>query len=123
MMGWWIVIADETPEERDANPDKKSAVIASWESSFGGLTWLKELAMLNKATKLLSNGYPNRYVARAGDVLPLIENGPPKHADMDVIGDDYVIPNGWSGQITLHHEKIAACHPDSVLTIDAWDQS
>jgi len=37
MIGWWIVIAQETPEARDANLDKKSGVIASWESSLGGL--------------------------------------------------------------------------------------
>lgn len=27
MIGWWIVIAQETPDERDANPDKISTVL------------------------------------------------------------------------------------------------
>lgn len=49
MIGWWIVIAQETPDERDANPDKLSTVLASWESSLGGLDWLDKLAELGKA--------------------------------------------------------------------------
>jgi hypothetical protein len=40
---------------------------------------------------------------------------------MDIIGDDYVMPNGWSGNITMYHEKIAICPPEQILTIDAWD--
>jgi hypothetical protein len=121
MIGWWIVIAQETPDERDANPDKLSTVLASWESSLGGLDWLDKLAELGKAAQLRKGGYPNRYTAFAQDVLPLIANGPPKHDDIDIIGDDYVMPNGWSGNLTMHSEKIAKCAPDQLLTIDAWD--
>ena len=38
MIGWWIVIAAQTPEERDApNSDRKAAVLANWETSVGGI--------------------------------------------------------------------------------------
>ncbi len=121
MIGWWIVIAQETPEDRDANPDKKIGVIASWESSLSGLDWLDQMTKLGKATQLTKGGYPTRYIAFAKDVLPLIKDGPPKHDDMEIIGDDYVMPNGWSGNITMHLAKIATCPPDQILTIDAWD--
>lgn len=121
MMGWWIVIAQQSPEERDANPDKKSAVIASWESSLGGLDWLDQLATRGKAVQLTTGGYPTRYAAFARDLLPLIVDGPPKHDDMPMIGDDYVMPSGWSGNIKIDQEKIAACPREQIMTIDAWD--
>ncbi|MDM5182076.1 hypothetical protein PO883_33430 [Massilia sp. DJPM01] len=76
---------------------------------------------LGKATQLTKGGYPTRYVAFAKDVLPLIKDGPPKHHDMEIIGDDYVMPNGWSGNITMHLDKFATCPPGQILTIDAWD--
>lgn len=79
------------------------------------------MAERGKATQLKKGGYPTRYVAFARDVLPLIANGPPQHDDMDIIGDDHVMPNGRSGNVILRHEKIAVCPPEQILTIDAWD--
>ena len=121
MIGWWIVIAQETPDERDANLDKKIGVIASWECSVNGTKWLCDMAAHGKATQLRTGGYPTRYVALARDVLPLIANGTPKHDGITIVGDDYVIPGDWCGNVTLHHEKIANCPPEQILTIDAWD--
>lgn len=41
MIGWWIVIAAQTPEERGApNSDRKAAVLANWETSVGGIDWV-----------------------------------------------------------------------------------
>ena len=121
MIGWWIGIAKQTPQERDNSADKKAAIIASWEAGSGGLDWLEKLVQEGKATKLLHNGYPCRYVALAQDVLPLIENGPPTHSGPTIIGDDYVTPGGWIDSVELKSEKITACGPDQILTIDAWD--
>jgi len=121
MIGWWIGIAQQTPEERDGAADKKAAIIANWEAGTGGLDWLEKLVQKGKATKLSHNGYPCRYVATARDVLPLIVNGPPAHSGPTIIGDDYVTPGGWIGSIEFNSEKIAACAPDQILTIDAWD--
>lgn len=123
MIGWWIVIAAQTPEEHDQATDRKAAVLANWETGPGGIEWLHRLVEAGKATQLSNSSYPNRYTAVAADILPLIVDGPPAHSGPVVIGDDYVIPANWKDNIILHTDKIAACSPDRVLTIEAWDQS
>ncbi len=124
MIGWWIIISQETPDERDApNSDRKAAMLGNWETSLSGIDWVTKLTKEGKAVQLLSGGYPNRYTARAGDVLPLFANGIPDHSDMPIIGDDYVMPDGWTGNIVMHQDKIDNCQPDQVLTIEVWDQS
>ena len=107
MIGWWVVIAAQTPEERDAATDRKAAILAQWDDGVSGIRWLERLAEEGKATKLRGNGYPNRYTARAGDVLPLLEQ---------------VKPTRRHSNIEMHAERIADCLPEQVLTIDAWDQ-
>jgi hypothetical protein len=123
MIGWWIVIDPRTPGERDAADDKMSPLLASWEASAGGIRWLEQLVREGKAQRLKSNGYPTRYTAKAGDVLPLIAGGPPKPPGPLIVGDDYVMPGDYIGKLTLHQDRIATCPPDQVLTVDAWDQS
>lgn len=123
MIGWCIVVAAQTPEERDRSVDRQEAVLANWEVGPGGLDWLQQLVIEGKATWLARNGYPNRYTANASDVLPLLAGGPPAHRGAAIIGDDYVMPANWKGKVILHEDRIAACPPDQVLTIDAWDQS
>ena len=43
MLGWWIVISSQTPQELDHEVDK-SAILATWESSVGGKKWLDAFA-------------------------------------------------------------------------------
>lgn len=74
-------------------------------------------------TPTASKLYPNRYTAKAANVLPLLAGGPPAHRGPPIIGDDYVMPANWKGNVIFHQDKIEACPPDQVLTIDAWDQS
>jgi hypothetical protein len=119
MIGWWIVIAQLTPK----GGDRKAAVLATWETSVSGIDWLNKLSKEGLADQLSRDGYPNRFTAIARDVLPLIAGGPPAHNGPEIIGDDYVMPGNWTGKVTLHHDKIAACPPDQMLTIEAWDQS
>ena len=123
MIGWWIGVAAQTPEERDRSLDRKEAVLANWEVGPGGIDWLQQLVREGKATWLAFNGYPNRYTAKAGDVLPLLAGGPPAHRGPAIIGDDYVMPANWKGDAIFHPDKIATCPPDQPLTIDAWDLS
>ena len=111
MIGWWIVIAAQTPEERDTGIGRRDAVLANWETSVGGNGWVQRLVDEGKAVQLLSGGYPNRYTAKASDVLPIIENGPPARNDPAVIGDDHVMPVNRVRDVVLHHDKIAACPP------------
>ena len=123
MLGWWIVVAAQTPEERNVVENRTSSTLATWEVGPGGLDWLQRLVKDGRASQLSFSGYPNRYTARASDVLSLLERGPLAHTGPVVIGDDYVIPVNWKGIVTLHRDRIAGCAPEQVLTIEAWDQS
>ncbi len=69
------------------------------------IRWIEHLTEAGKAIKLAGGGYPNRYTARAGDVLPLIEGGgiqPPKDGvwifGFDE-GEEYAQPPGWMGPV------------------------
>lgn len=122
MVGWYISVFQQSPAERQAAHDR-STLLASWEASVGGIAWLEQLVAEGKAEQLLRNGYPSRYTALAKDVLPVIASGPPAHRGPLVIGDDYVMPGGWTGQLLVDQPKIDACPDNQPLTIDVWDQS
>lgn len=129
MLGYWIVVSTQTPEERDAIMDRKKSVLAEWETGVGGIRWLEKLVEAGKATKLRGDGYPNRYTSTADIVLPLITGDAIKPADdgiwvfgMDE-GEEYAQPPGWMGKVNLRPESIRTCPTDAALTIDAWDQS
>ena len=129
MLGYWIVVSTQTPEERDAIIDRKKSVLAEWETGVGGIRWLEKLVEEGKASKLRGDGYPNRYTSTADIVLPLITGDAIKPADdgiwvfgMDE-GEEYAQPPGWMGKVNLRPESIRTCPTDAALTIDAWDQS
>ena len=129
MLGYWIVVSTQTPEERDAIIDRKKSVLAEWETGVGGIRWLEKLVEEGKATKWRGDGYPNRYTSTADIVLPLITGDAIKPADdgiwvfgMDE-GEEYAQPPGWMGKVNLRPERIRTCPTDAALTIDAWDQS
>lgn len=123
MIGWWIIITAPAPQEAHTSTDRKAVVFANWETSAFGIEWIVRLVEQGKAVQLLHEGYPNRYTAIAQDVLPLIAKGPPALDGPTVFGDDYVMPGDWSGNVVLCHDMIAACPPELVLTIEAWDLS
>ena len=129
MLGYWIVVSTQTPEERDAIIDRKKSVLAEWETGVGGIRWLETLDEEGQATKLRGDGYPNRYTSTADIVLPLITGDAIKPADdgiwvfgMDE-GEEYAQPPGWMGKVNLRPESIRTCPTNAALTIDAWDQS
>lgn len=115
MLGWWIVVTREGEED--------GAQIASWEASVGGLAWLHNLVAAGMAEQTSWNGYPNFFHAKASDVFPLIDNGPPEHSAPLIIGDDYVSKGGWSNRFRLDRALANACSPEDRLSIQAWDQS
>lgn len=131
MIGWWFLVLAQTPEERarivasvPRSPLEEAAILASREVNVAGIDWIEQLAAAGKAVQVLSGGYPSRYRALAGDVLPLIADGPPAaDTGFAVIGDDYVMPRAWRGKVTLHRDRMATCSPSQVLTIEVWDQS
>lgn len=88
-----------------------------------GLDWLDQLVKDKKAIDLGGNGYPNKYVIAAGTLLPIIKSGLPANGSSLVIGDDYVLPEGWSGEINWNQQEVMACHSTDQLVVEAWDQS
>ncbi|WP_424892239.1 hypothetical protein [Streptomyces sp. XH2] len=112
MLGWSIHISAQTPEEADSDTTGQTD-LARWTAGLPGLDWITELVKAGKAEQLSNSGYPCRYTARAGDVLPLLAGGTPSH----------VRPQDTVSGVWMNSERIAACPADQVLTIDAWDQS
>lgn len=102
---------------------KSEDLIARWQTSVFGLKWLDQLVKDGYASDLGGNGYPCKYSVTAGVLLPIITASLPSNNSPLVIGDDYVLPEGWSGDITWNREATLACQPDDILTIEAWDQS
>lgn len=104
------------------NAPEDAPSLATWFVDPGGLHWLDDLVQAGKATAE-GNGYPFRFHARAGDVLPLILDGPPDHEGPFIVGEDYVLPGAATWEVELDREQIAQCRPEEMLRIVAWDQS
>lgn len=121
MAGWWTIISTETPEQM-ANMTKvnKEAFLASWEAGLFGADWIAQLCQQGKATQLTFNGFPNRYTALADVVVPLLQAG---IADAQEGAFPRDQPTAWPGTITMHAQRIAACAPGQLLTVEIWDQS
>ena len=114
MLGWEVFVY------RPISPD---VFIARWMTGVFGLKWLDQLVMNNKAIDLGGNGYPNKYAVAAGVLLPMIKAGLPANDSPLVIGEDYVLPAGWSGDIVWNHQEVLACQGSDQLLLEVWDQS
>jgi len=125
MLGWWIIVSTQTPEERDrADQDaKRAAVLAQWETRVEGVFWIEDMVATRRAKKLSRSGYPNRYTARASDVLPLLCASPTSTGETKVVDADGPLGVVWGDKNELHMERVAGCSADRMLTIDVWDQS
>ena len=116
MLGWEIFVY-RCPEA------KQGDLVARWMTSISGLKWLDQLVMDGKAFDLGGNGYPCKYNVSADVLLPIITSGLPANNSPLVIGEDYVLPANWSGDIVWDREAALDCQPGDLLTIEAWDQS
>lgn len=127
MLGWWIIVSMETPEQRDSG-SKKDLNIAHWKAGLGGMQWLLDLVKNGKAEQLKFDGYPCRFIAAARDIFPIVEAGPPHLrkqaiASIPVVTDDRIISSTFVGEITIHRHQLECCLPSQQLTIDVWDES
>ncbi len=125
MIGWWIIVSPQTPEERDSDPDRKQKVLATWETGVQGLRWLHEMVASGKAREhSLKGGYPNRYIADAEDLLPLFVEGPSLSPGMDVNAWDessnrpVLVRDDQNWNVTLHRNRMASCLPKQQLTVE-----
>ena len=116
MLGWEIDIF------RNSDTESKD-LVAHWRAGMSGTNWLDQLVKIGHASDLGGDGYPCYYSATAGVLLSILASGPPKNNSPLVIGDDYVLPENWSDEITWNREVALACQSSELLTIEAWDQS
>lgn len=122
MLGWWVTVIPET-EWNKSPAEGKRHVLAEWETGVSGLSWLDDLAKAGKVVAEKGCGYPNLYRATAGVIFPILTRGLPENDSPLVIGDDYVLPQGWNGKLNLDQEGMANCPADEPLVLEAWDLS
>ncbi|MGK5061978.1 hypothetical protein [Janthinobacterium sp. LB3P112] len=121
MSGWWTIISTQTPEQlADMTKVNKEAFLATWEAGLFGADWIAQLCEQGKATQLSFNGFPNRYTAMAEVIVPLLRAGIAEAQDGEFPPGQLT---GWPACITVHPERITACAPGQLLTIEVWDQS
>ncbi len=114
MLGWEVFVY------RSATPD---ICIARWMTGMFGLSWIDQLVKDHRALDLGGDGYPRKFGVTAGVLLPIIKAGLPANDSPLVIGDDYVLPEGWSGEVKWNQQEVLACQGGDQLVIEAWDQS
>ena len=88
----------------------------------GGTKWLDDLAARGIATALGGNGYPLRYTVPASALVAVLKHGPPEHSGPLVLGDDYVVPAGWTGKVQIDMASSDSLDPSEILLVEAWDQ-
>ena len=118
MLGWGVHVYRGLA----GNPSTRIRV-ARWRTGIFGLTWIDDLVKTGKAMDLGGSGYPSRYSMPAGVFLSVISKGLPPTESPAVIGDDYVLPSGWNGEIEVDVAALSECGNEEELLIEAWDQS
>ena len=81
VLGWHVRVFRQVgggDEPAGADAWVKGARVAVWQTRLGGLSWIEGLVTQDRAIDLGGNGHPNRDTARARDLLPPIETGPPE---------------------------------------------
>jgi len=106
MLGWWFVIA-----QGHAAAGAESTLL-TWEAGVSGLRWLDDLVKADKVQQLRGDGYPNLYQGRAADILPAA------YQVINMIDFKHKL-----FKPEFRQERIDACLPDDLITIEAWDQS
>jgi hypothetical protein len=79
--------------------------------------------VVGKASDLGGDGYPCRYALMAGVLKVALQSGVPAHNGPMVIGDDYCLPAGRTGSARIDGKRLSELDPDTLLSIEAWDQS
>lgn len=97
--------------------------LARWKAGLGGDKWLHDLVSEGLAANLGGNGYPNRFTVSAGVLVSVLAAGPPSHGGPPVIGDNYLLPGGWTGDARIDLEQLRHLDKDEALLVVAWDQS
>lgn len=125
MLGWDIrVYRLPKPGYRPAEEIPKEALcIARWGADVEGTQRLDDLIEQGKAFGYFQWGYPNRYTARALDILPIVRSDPPFRKVYRPLEEFLAtLPNSdWKGGFDA--AEADACRPDELLVIVVWDES
>ena len=122
MLGWEFFVRKQSYAGADGHA-AEGAPLASWKASLGGTQWIDDLVTNSKAADLGGDGYPNRYTVAAGTMLAVLRQGLPRHDGPLVLGDDYVLHQGWTGDASIDIERLQLIDPSEILLVEAWDQS
>ena len=122
MLGWEFFVHIAT--ERVPGQPHTDRALANWMTGLGGTDWIDTLVTTGAATDLGGNGgYPCRYSLTAAEFLKAVKDGVPKHKGPDVFSTKYVVRGGWIGEAIIDLERLHALPPDTMLEVEAWDQS
>jgi hypothetical protein len=116
VLGWDVSVLGG-----DADSDDR--ILAHWVTGPFGLAWIDKLVEDGKAKEIHSGGYPTAFSVSADVLIPILIAGLPETDSPPVFGDDYYLPENWSGSLHTDPEKLADCPKDATLIIEAWDQS
>ncbi len=116
MIGWEVFVYRHDTESSEN-------LIAQWKTSAFGLKWIDELVAQGKAHDHGGSGYPCIFTAVAGVFLEKLACGLPMNGSPLTMGDNYVIPAGWNGELIMRQDMVETCDPEEELLIYAWDQS
>jgi hypothetical protein len=126
MTGWHLSIYRQAGEHAAMPATAESprgTRLAVWQAGDKGLRWLDGLVKAGEAISLGGDGYPCRYTATAGVLVPRVLAGPPEARQCWIYGEHDILSMEWAGKTMVDQATAAACRPDEWLLIEAWDES
>ena len=133
MLGWFITVHRKAFRRRRPASSASSVGlrIAAWQGGLDAVDWFEALVPEGSVIDLGGDGYPRRFTARAGAILPTVLGGPPgANARWVAAAHDRFIDEprdalgtGWLGHTTVDRDETARCRPDEWLVIQVWDES
>jgi len=126
MNGWHLSIyrqADEHAATPATAESPRGTRLAVWQARDDGINWLDGLVEAGEAISLAGDGYPYRYTATAGVLVPRVLAGPPEARRYWIYGEHDILSEKWAGKTVIDHATAAACRSDEWLLIEAWDES
>ena len=123
MLGFCFSV-HEAADFKPTGPQNSSPV-ASWDTGLFGTSWLEDLVSEGKARELTNQDSVLNftYAVASGVLMPIIRSGIPRPGNPVVIGDDYVMPANWLGNLTIDGEKVSSFSDETELIVDVWDMS
>jgi hypothetical protein len=122
-LGWEFVVFKKSDTDAKGSPYRQGLrFLASWECGLGGEEWIEDLVAAGKASPQ-KHDFMRTFVVTAEVMNDILRNGIPKHTGPEVVGDDYYMPKGWTGNALFDWKALRELRPDELLIVDMFDQS